>query len=233
MGQVTTAKGVAFFDLDRTLIGVNSADLWIKREVHLGHLPRWQAMRAGWWIGLYHLGLVDLNGAIKKAISTLAGIDADGVIQRTADFWHEEIAHTVRPGAAPVIAAHREQGDAIVMLTSSSDLLSGHAARMLGFDAVLCNPLEVEDGVFTGRASEPICYGPGKVDHALQFVEGRGATLAASAFYTDSITDSPLMERVGWPVAVHPDARLARLARKRGWPIADWGETDAQGDRQT
>ena len=96
MASLADGQGVAFFDLDRTLISVNSASLWIKREVRLGHLPRWQAVRAGWWIGLYHLGVVDLNGAIKKAISTLAGVDAAAVIQRTADFWEEEVAHTLR-----------------------------------------------------------------------------------------------------------------------------------------
>ena len=52
-----------------------------------------------------------------------------------------------------------------------------------------------------------------------RFAAEHGVDLAASFFYTDSVSDLPLLERVGQPVAVNPDPRLRRLARRRGWPI--------------
>jgi phosphoserine phosphatase len=68
----------------------------------------------------------------------------------------------------------------------------------------------------------PICYGPGKVEVAEAWACANGVDLAASSFYSDSSTDVPMLERVGRPYAVHPDPRLALLARSRGWPILDW-----------
>jgi phosphoserine phosphatase len=64
-----------------------------------------------------------------------------------------------------------------------------------------------------------VCYGQGKVVWAERFAAEHDVDLAASYFYTDSISDLPLLERVGHPVVVNPDLRLRRLARKRGWPL--------------
>ena len=80
------------------------------------------------------------------------------------------------------------------------------------------------DGCYTGRLAGTLCYGPGKLEQASRFAAERGETLAASAFYTDSASDLPVLEAVGAPVAVNPDPRLRRVASKRGWPVVDWGE---------
>ena len=95
-------------------------------------------------------------------------------------------------------------------------------AATLGLDAVLCSRLEVEAGRFTGRIVEPLCFGRGKVSWAERWAASLGVDLAASAFYTDSFNDLPMLERVGHPVAVNPDLRLARHARRRGWRISLW-----------
>ena len=91
-----------------------------------------------------------------------------------------------------------------------------------GLEAALFQKYEVRDGVFTGSPLKPICYGIGKVEVAQAWAGENGVDLAASTFYTDSSTDVPMLERVGRPVAVQPDLRLARIARVRGWPALDW-----------
>ncbi|MGD8627079.1 MAG: haloacid dehalogenase-like hydrolase, partial [Anaerolineae bacterium] len=75
------------------------------------------------------------------------------------------------------------------------------------------------DGRLTGEIEPPPCYGQGKVVWAERFAREHAVDLSASYFYTDSISDLPLLERVGQPVAVNPDPRLRRLARARGWQI--------------
>ena len=65
-------------------------------------------------------------------------------------------------------------------------------------------------------------YGPGKVVLAEKLALQHGISLAASTFYSDSITDLPLLERVGFPVAINPDPRLRRIAQSRRWPIESW-----------
>ncbi len=84
---------------------------------------------------------------------------------------------------------------------------------------MLYTRLEVEDGCFTGRVVEPICFEEGKIYWLQQLVEEQGIDLAKSWFYTDSITDISLMDIVGHPVAANPDPLLYRVAVRRRWPI--------------
>lgn len=218
-----SAKGIAFFDVDKTLLGVNSATLWVRRELAKGNITRLQALRASLWVGLYGLGLIHADDVLRVAIKTLAGKRERDVIDRTVAFWHEEVAATVRPGAQAAVQRHKDAGELCFLLTSSSNYLSMPIAEQLGFDGFLANRFEVRDGVFTGEPIEPICYGRGKVAHALGVAEKLNVRLEECAFYTDSMSDLPMLEAVGRPVVVAPDPRLRRVAKKRGWPIEDWG----------
>ncbi|AKQ67439.1 Phosphoserine phosphatase [Myxococcus hansupus] len=215
---------VAFFDLDKTLIAANSGSLWIRRELELGHMTRMQALRASLWIARYHLGFVSMQDAVARAISQLAGTPAQPLQARTAVFYEERVRPLYRPGAWAVLEEHRRAGDRLVLLTASTGYLSELVARELRLDAVLCNRFEVDgNGLHTGRALGTICFGEGKRVCAEAYVREAGVALSACAFYTDSYSDLPVMEVVGRPVAVHPDHRLRSHARKRGWPVVDWG----------
>lgn len=227
---MSTTGGIAFFDLDRTLLGVNSATLWVKRELRLGHISRWYALRGALWLGMYELGFGRLEDAVRSAILSLAGKPEAAIRDRTTDFWHEEVADSIRPGAWAALARHRERGDRLVLLTSSSNYLSDLAAEVFGLDAVLCNRFQVADGFFTGQPEEPLCFGTGKLAHARRMADAHGVALADCAFYTDSHSDLSVMLAVGQPVAVHPDPRLRREANRRGWAVVDWGEAGDTAD---
>ena len=217
------APAIAFFDLDRTILGCNSASLWVRRELRDGYVTRLDAVRAAAWVALYELGFARMEDAIGKAIASLRDQVEDEVRARTTAFWHEEVAPTIRPGARRAVEDHRARGDRIVLLTSSSNYLSELAQEALSLDDILCNRFEVQDGRFTGLPAAPLCFGAGKLVHATAAAERLGTTLDRCAFYTDSMSDLPVLAAVGEPVAVHPDPRLAREARKRGWRIEDWG----------
>ena len=77
----------------------------------------------------------------------------------------------------------------------------------------------MEDGRFTGRVIEPVCFEAGKIHWLEQLVATQRIDLARSWFYTDSITDLPLLELVGHPVVTNPDPRLYREASRRRWPV--------------
>lgn len=214
---------IAFFDLDRTLIGINSATWWVRREMHLGHLGRRDAVRGAVYIAMYQAGFSRMEQVLRSAAATLAGASEEALRQRSRDFWHEDVADKVRPGALEAIREHRAAGDRLVLLTTSSSYISEAAAETLALDDVLCNRFEVVEGRFTGRLLEPLCFGDGKRIHAKQLASEAGVSLQDCTFYTDSYSDLPALEVVGRPVVVHPDPRLARVARQRGWPIRDWG----------
>lgn len=93
----------------------------------------------------------------------------------------------------------------------------------MGIDHLVSTELEVDaEGRFTGRPSPPLCYGEGKVERALRLSERLGFRLEEATFYSDSISDLPLLERVREPVCVNPDVRLRRVASRRGWRTERW-----------
>ncbi len=213
---------IAFFDVDKTILGVNSAALWVRRQLREGNISRLQGLRVSFWVGLYHLGYVDLESLIDEAVATLRGKSERDVIDQTLRFYREEVEQTVKPQALTAIAAHKARGDLIFLLTSSSNYMSAPLSDTLKVDGFLANRFEANDGIFTGRAVRPLCFGAGKVAHAETVAAKVGVALSECSFYTDSMSDLPMLEVVGEPVAVDPDPRLRRLAVRRGWRIENW-----------
>jgi HAD superfamily hydrolase (TIGR01490 family) len=216
---------IAFFDLDKTVLARNSGAMWVKSELRLGHVTRWQGLRAAVWIGGYHLGFARLEDALLESIASLTGKLEAEVVARTADFYQREVRGLVRRGAREALSRHRAAGDKAWLLTSSSDYLSEAVVRDLALDGALCNRFEVDAcGRYTGRPLGELCFGPGKVLVARSLARAQAVSLADCTFYTDSMSDLPMLEAVGHPVAVNPDPRLRRTAQRMGWPVVDWGE---------
>ena len=215
---------IAFFDLDKTLLAVNSASLWVRQELALGHITRWQALRASTHLMRYHLGFVSMREALLRAIEFLEGSTEQHLRERTTGFYEAHVRSQYRPGALRALEEHRAAGERLVLLTSSSGYMSELVARDLRLDAVLCNRFEVDaEGLHTGRPLGEVCFGEGKRLHAEAYAAQAGVALSACTFYTDSYSDLPVMKVVGRPVAVHPDRRLRREALRQGWPVVDWG----------
>jgi HAD superfamily hydrolase (TIGR01490 family) len=213
---------IAFFDVDKTILAVNSGPLWVRREVRLGHLSRWQALRGFFWGVLYALGVARMERFLASAVETLRGQRERDLDQRTIDFWRDDVRALIRPAARAAIADHRARGDRVYLLTTSSTYLASEIAAELGCDGFLCNRMEVEDGRFTGRIVPPVCFGPGKVERARVLAAELGVALADCTYYGDSYSDLPVLLAVGHPVAVTPDPRLRREALRRGFRIEQW-----------
>lgn len=212
---------VAFFDLDRTLLEVNSGKLWFQRERAAGRLALHQALEAVGWMGLYALGLMDGQIALGRAARVVEGTPEAVLDERVRTFYDEDLRGAFAPGGLAAVRAHQEAGDRVVLLTSASIYVARCVQDHLGLDDVLSLELEVANGVFTGGIRR-YCFGSGKVVCAREWADERDVDLSSCWFYTDSITDLPMLEVVGRPMAVHPDPRLARVARRRGWPVLDW-----------
>ena len=211
----------AFFDLDGTLLRVNSGKLWFRRERAQGRLPLSASVEAALWLGLYGLGLMRGQTALGRAVRGLKGTREDDIDARTRAFFDEELRDLFAPGGLAAVEAHKSAGDRVVLLTSSSVYLGRCVQDFLGLDDILTMRFVVEDGHFTG-AIDTLCYGQAKVDVASAWADREGIDLDTSWFYSDSITDLPMLERVGRAMIVQPDPRLSRAARRRGWPVLDW-----------
>lgn len=218
----TGPRVAALFDLDWTLLAVNSGALWVARERRVGRISARQHLRALLYLLAYRVNIIDMEHAMRQALQTVKGEREEVVRGWTREWYYEEVAGRVAPGARRALAAHRAAGHRLVLLSSTSPYEAECAVEHLGLDAAITSRYEVRGGVFTGAPELPICYGAGKVHHAEAFATRHGVDLAASFFYTDSASDLPMLRRVGNPRAVNPDLRLRLHAWRRGWPILDW-----------
>ena len=217
-------RGAAFFDLDRTLIPFNSGMRYALWERRAGRLSSFRILQSSVWLGLYHLAIVDMTRAFEKAVGLYKGIARTELEARTRAWFAVEIEHALVPGARQAMAEHRAAGRPLIILSSTSAYMATVATERWGFDGWIANDFPVDErGNLTGLVTLPVCYGPGKVDHARRWAEIHGVDLAASWFYSDSRSDLPMLEAVGTPVVVNPDPRLAFVARRRGWPVHRWG----------
>lgn len=217
------SRPAAFFDLDRTLIDVNSGFTWAQHELREGNLKPAQFARAALWTGLYHLSLIDMERAFNYAVVHYKGVERQALKQRTHEWFMRDVERRLRPQAARTIEEHRAKSHPLVLLTSSSCFEAESAAQAWRFDAWLANDFHTdEDGRLVGTFITPMCYGPGKVTHAKRWAEAHDIDLEQSYFYTDSLSDLPMLEQVAHPRIVSPDPRLRRVANKRGWPILMW-----------
>lgn len=214
---------VAFFDLDRTLIDCNSGRLWVQAEWKAGRLGLSEVAWASWWMVRYSLGRdVGMEEAFERAVATLAESEEQVFVDRTERWFVDQVQARLRPGAAEALDKHRQAGERTVVATSGTVYAARAAQVAFGMDDAIGTVLEVQEGLFTGRISG-MGYGAAKRVLVEAWAEREQIDLAKSAFYTDSISDLPLLEAVGEPVIVNPDGKLARVARGRGWPIVDWG----------
>lgn len=212
----------AFFDMDLTLLRVNSGSRWVKYLRKRGEIGLPMLIRSGIWLLQYRLSLLDMESVAAMLAADMAGDSESETRAKVAEFYRTELQHTISPEACEQLAQHRRDGDAIVLLTSATPYVAEPLAAELSIPHVLCTRLAVENGCFSGRVLSPACYGSGKVHHAEQFAKAHGIDLAQSSFYTDSYSDLPMLLRVGRPVAVNPDRRLLRYARRQGWPTLRW-----------
>ena len=214
---------IAFFDLDRTLIDVNSGLLWARHERRQGHISASQMARAIFWTGLYHLAVIDMETAMTRALDHYRGVRADDLDRRTRAWFERDVARRLRPAAGRAVEQHRARGDALVILTNSSSYEAQAAAERWRFDDYLANRFPIDEaGCLTGAFERPLCYGRGKVARAEAWARARSIDLAACTFYSDSYSDLPMLERVGHPRVVNPDPRLRVAARRRRWPVLTW-----------
>ncbi|MCP4501809.1 MAG: haloacid dehalogenase-like hydrolase [Deltaproteobacteria bacterium] len=216
---------IAFFDLDKTLIDVNSATLWVKSELREGRISWWMATRAFFWTIMYSLGWTRMERLLLEGIAWLHGQKVGPLVERTHNFYLEHVRIRYRPGAMKALQAHKDAGHVIALCTSSSSILSHFVAQELAIPYILANGLATAENHFTGKPDpEVLCYGNGKLVHAQALAARLDVSLDDCVFYTDSVADLSLLEKVGTPVVVHPDRRLRRIAVQRSWLVEDWGE---------
>ncbi len=213
----------ALFDMDRTLLSKETASLYVRYQRRIGEASLRDLVRTLGWVAQYTLGVLDHQAVASRALRSLKGMPESQMVARCDDWFFRDIEHLITPGGRLAVAHHLAVGDTCAIVTGSSLYASRPLARRLRIPHVVASAFELdEEGRFTGRPALPLCIGVGKLERAIAFADAQGVRLEDAIFYTDSITDLPLLERVGEPVVINPDPRLLRVARRRGWRIERW-----------
>ena len=202
----------------------------MEKEFREGKVPFQIYLLSVYWFAKYAAGLgVDSSEVAREAMALYGGQSSASMAAEVEAFWEAECEARVRPGARAALAAHRARGERCVLCTATWQHVAAMARRSLALDGAVCSILHVgDDGCFTGAVSD--AYGESKAKRTVEWAARENVDLRNCTFYTDSYTDTALMELVGTPVAVCPDSRLAEHARKRGWRTEDWGTAPPSAD---
>ena len=209
---------IALFDMDYTTLNDSSGLLYVKHLRQQKRIGRRVLLRIAWWTLLYKVSAIDVNSAVPKMLSYAEHQSASRLMAESYAWFDETLKDHIAPRAVAKIDFHRQQGHRVVLISASTQFAVQPVAEYLRLD-FLCTLLIDRNDELTGQVVDPPCYGAGKVVWAQRYAEAHGAALRDAYFYTDSHSDQPLLDVVGHPIAVNPEARLKRLARKRGWPI--------------
>ena len=209
----------AFFDMDKTLIAENSGSVYMRYRYERGEVGTVELLRGLADYMRYKAGVLDLPSWARATMLEFAGRTEADLAAEARDIFDDQIADLVYPEAAELVRDHLEQGHVVAIVSGSTRYAVEPLAAHLGVEHSLFTGLEVDDGILTGRVIEPICFEEGKIYWLRHFIDDHGIDLARSWFYTDSVTDLPLLELVGHPIVVNPDPRLYRTAVRRRWPV--------------
>ena len=212
----------ALFDLDRTLVRKETASLYVRYQREIGEATWRDLARTLYWVAQYTLGVVDAPTVAARALKKFAGTEETALIAQCEGWYLSHVQRHVCELGRVAVERHRARGDVLAIVTGATPYVARPLARELGIDHVVTSELEVTEGKLTGRYVPPLCYGVGKIERTERLAASLGFALDEATFYSDSLTDLPLLERVREPVAVNPDPRLSRIAKRRGWRIEKW-----------
>jgi HAD superfamily hydrolase (TIGR01490 family) len=219
MRRSAFGRAAAFFDVDKTILAENSGTLYLRAlydrgEVGLGTL----AVSLASYVQ-YKLNLLDLERWTRRTMEQFRGQSERALMREAVQWFEDYVRPTIYPEAVELVRKHEAEGHLVALVSGSPRFVIKPLADHLGVRHVMHTHLEVVEGQFTGRVLDPICFGEGKIYWLQQLLEREGIDLARSWFYTDSVTDLPLLDLVGHPTVVNPDPLLYREARRRAWPI--------------
>ena len=214
---------IAIYDIDRVIVDSNVIEpyLWLRlaEEDALGRAREFASLipQAPGFLAAERR---DRGEFLRKFYRLYEGASADGVRALADSILPELMLRRMAPGAVRRIRQHRALGHRVILMTAGLDFCFGVLAPLA--DELVCAKLAETDGVFTGDLAQPPLVGEARASWLNDYARATGADLSASYGYADSLTDLPMLEAVGHPVAVNPEVPLARMANSRRWPVEIW-----------
>lgn len=218
---------LALFDLDHTLLPFDSDHSWGQFTTALGWTDPDEFRRSNdAFYADYRAGTLDIRAYIRFATAAIRRQGPQAAQAAHARFMQEVVLPGITDSARALVQAHREAGDTLLIITATNEFVTRPIAEAFGVDALLAVELAQEAGVhgqpwYNGEIRGVPSFREGKITRleAWMAAQGLDREQVHTTFYSDSINDQALLEKVDVPVATNPDARLLALAQARGWRI--------------
>nr|WP_312987222.1 HAD family phosphatase [Comamonas koreensis] len=226
-----TSTRLALFDLDHTLLPLDSDYEWGEFTLRKGWCDKQEfGSRNAAFFADYQKGTLDIHAYVRFATEAIRKLGPEAADEAHRAFMQEVITPHIQPAALALLQQHRDAGDTIVIVTATNEFVTRPIAKALGVDHLLAvNLARDASGWITGEIDGVPTMRAGKVIRMEAWMAERGLSWDSvdSIFYSDSMNDVPLLEKVDTAVATNPDARLRQLATERGWRILDLLEPHA------
>jgi HAD superfamily hydrolase (TIGR01490 family) len=220
---------LALFDLDQTLLPLDSDQSWGEFTLNLGWVDRQRfKQRNDAFYADYNAGCLDIHAYVRFATEAMRQRGLAQAREAHQAFMREVIQPAITPQALELVEQHRAQGETLVMVTATNEFVTGPIAQAFGMDVLLAVQLvRDEQGNFTGDIDGTPSLREGKVTRVNQWLAEQGLSLSEvhATFYSDSMNDLPLLEKVDIPVVTNAGPELKQIAQERGWRILDLFET--------
>ncbi len=215
---------LTLFDLDNTLISGDSDYEWAQYLIDVGVLDRGEYEKRNLdFYAQYKAGTLDIQAFLAFALHPLARSPLANLEAWRADFVRTRILPLISPAARAQVAEEQQRSRLVAIVTATNSFVTEPIAQALGVPHLIATePERSPDGRFTGAVAGVPSFREGKitrVDDWLASLGNHWEDFTETVFYSDSLNDLPLLQRVSHPVAVDPDPTLAAHARAAGWPV--------------
>lgn len=211
---------LAIFDLDETLISIDSDHAWGEFLVDQGLVDANQFReRNNHFYRQYKQGVLDVDAYLKFTCEILTRFPRDQLFTFRAEFVEERIKPAMLPKAIDLIENHRQQGHCLLVITATFQFVTEPIAELFSIPHLIAPVPEIKNNQYTGQITGVPSFQEGKLIRLKEWLAGQPYRLAEACFYSDSINDIPLLEAVGTPVVVDPDQRMKEEATRRDWEV--------------
>ncbi|MBO0894851.1 MAG: haloacid dehalogenase-like hydrolase, partial [Acidimicrobiales bacterium] len=170
--------------------------------------------------GMWALDRRDRGDFLRAFYRRYEGAPVDQVREDARELWSTFLLAKAFPDGLARVRRHRQAGHRTMLLTGALDFVV-EPLRPL-FDDIVCPTMVERDGRFTGELDGVPPTGEARAVLITDRAGELGLSVAECVAYADSTSDLPLLETVGYPVAVNPEAKLSAVARRRGWLVEHW-----------
>ena len=221
----------AFFDFDGTLIDGYSLSAFARHHLRSRHIAP---------ADLGRILLTGLRGVTTEedfeqftllGMRAWAGRSEDELAELGERLFVQAISGSLYPEAWRLVEAHGRAGHTVVLASSATRFQVEPAARAMGVEHILVSPVEMENGICTGRPGGPLLWRAGKATAVRAFADEHDIDLAESYAYSNGNEDVPFLRTAGRARAVNPGRDLEAAARHYGWPVSRFRSRGRPGVR--